>query len=122
MGLAHLFGERHFLYGRRTDGPLCLFLFSHADGGEKRTHADPGSSQVIHLIDLQCGVDLVGIRQDLRHLVSCHGIQTAAKGVELDQIQVLCCLYIICRGIQAGVVHPLVHDIQRTLNLMEVGH
>ena len=81
MGLAHLFREWHFLYGRRTDGPFCLFLLSYPDCGKKRTHTDTRCAQVINLIDLQCGVDFVGIRQDLRHLVCCHGIQTAAKGV-----------------------------------------
>ena len=122
VGLAHLFGKGHLLDGRRADGPLCLFLFPYADRCEKRADTDAGSSQVIDLIDLQRGVDLVGIRQDLCHLVRGHGVQAASEGVELDQIQVLCCLHIVCRSVQAGVVHPLVHDVQRALHLMEVGH
>ena len=35
--------------------------------------------------------------------------------VELDQIQVVYRLYVVCCGIQTGMIHPLVHNIERML-------
>ena len=117
---AHLLSERHFGDGRRMDLTRRVLLISDTDRGKKRTNADPGSAQVVHFIDLQRCVDLAGIRQNIRYLIRGHGIQSAAKGIELDQIQVVCCLDIVCCGVEAGVVHPLVHHVQRALHLMQV--
>ena len=64
-------------------------VLAHADGGEQRTDTDAGSAQVIDLVDLQAGVDLAGIGQDVADLVGGDGIQAAAEGVQLDQIQIV---------------------------------
>ena len=53
-------------------------------------------------------------------LVGGDGIQTAAEGVELDQIQVIPGLDKVGGGIEPGVVHPLVVDAQRPLNRRKV--
>ena len=49
--------------------------------------------------------------EDIGHLVGGYRVQSAAEGVELDEIQILRCLYIVSRRIQTGVVHPLIHNI-----------
>ena len=122
VGLSHLFCERHFLDGCRTDGAGLFLLLAHADRGQQGAHADAGRAQVVDFVDLQRGVDLIGTGQDIRHLVRGHGVQAAAEGVELDEIQVLGCLDIVCRRVQSGVVHPLVHDVERALHLVQVGN
>ena len=54
--------------------------------------------------------------KDFINLVSSNCIQTTSKRVELDQIQVIACLYIVCSSIQSGVVHPLVIDANRAFH------
>lgn len=44
----------------------------------------------------------------------------AAERVQLDQIQILACLYKIRCCIETAVVHPLVEDDQRTLDRIQV--
>ena len=111
MGFAHLFGKGYLFNGCRADGPLRLLLLAHPDGGQQGAHADARRAQVVDLVNLQRRVYLIGTGQDICHFVRCHGVQTAAEGVELDEVQILGCLYIVCRRVQPGVVHPLVHDI-----------
>ena len=77
----HFFGEQHTLIGTASDGPLFALLLPYLDGGEERTHTDSGSPQIVDLIDLQTGVDLVGAGQNIVHLVGGNGIQSAAEGV-----------------------------------------
>ena len=90
---------------------LDVYKRQDTDGGQKGAHTDPGGAQVVDLVDLQGCVDLVGVIQDLRHLVGGDGVQSAAEGVKLDQIQVLPGLYEVGRGVEPGVVHPLIHYI-----------
>ena len=99
---------------------LRIFL-SGANGGEKGTDPDPDSSQVVHFVDLQNSVDLVAAGENLIYLICCYGIQTAAEGVQLDQLQVISCLDEVCGGIKPGVVHPLVVYAQRPFDRSKVG-
>ena len=55
----------------------------------ERADADARGAQVGHLVDLEHGVDLAAGLQDLLHLVGGQGVQAAAEGVELDQVQVV---------------------------------
>ena len=100
-----------FLDGSRTDGALRLLLLAHTDGGKQGAHADAGGPEVVDLIDLQCRIDLIGSGQDICNLVRGYRVQSAAERVELDEIQVLCCLHIVCGSVQTGVIHPLVHNV-----------
>ena len=92
-----------------ADGALFFLGILGTKGCEKRSYTDSGGTKVVYLINLQAGVDLAAAIQDFVDLVGGDGIQSAAKGVQLDQIQVISCLYKVCSCIQSGVVHPLVH-------------
>ena len=114
--LAHFLGEYHTLDVGRTDGTLLGIFFPHAHGGQQGADADAGGAQVVYLVDLQAGVDLAGIAQNIVDRIGGHGIQAAAEGVQLDEIQIFPQLHIVGCRIQARVVHPLVHDDQRPLH------
>ena len=95
-------------------------LFSHPDGSKQGADTDTGSSQIVDLIDFQRGIDLTGTGQDICHLIRCDGIQSASERIQLDQIQVFFCLDIVCSGIQSGVIHPLIHDIERSFYFVQM--
>ena len=59
--------------------------------------------------------------QNLVNLICGDRVQTASKGIQLNEIQILCSLHIIGGGIQPGVVHPLIIYPQRTFNGSQVG-
>ena len=86
----------------------------------ERADADARGAQVGHLVDLEHAVDLAAGFQDLLHLVGGQGVQAAAEGVELNQVQVVAHRHKTGDGVQAAVVHPLVDDANRTLGLHQV--
>ena len=55
------------------------------------------------------------------YLVGGDGIQAAAEGVKLDQIQAFAVLHIGCGAVKSGVVHPLVGNDERALCVSQVG-
>ena len=66
-----------------------MLLFAHTDSGEQGTDTDAGRTQVVDFVDLQTGVDLAGTGQNVADLIGGDGVQAAAEGVELDQIQIV---------------------------------
>lgn len=100
---------------------FILFLFC-ADGGEKRTYADTGRSQIIYLVNLQAGINLAASLQNFVNLVCSNGVQAAAEGIKLDEIQIILCLDKVGCRVQTGMIHPLVVDTERTLDLCQVGY
>ena len=88
--------------------------------GHERADANARGTQVGYLVDLEHGVDLAAGFQNLLHLVGGQGVQAAAEGVELDQVQVVAHRHKTGDGVQAAVVHPLVDDANRTLGLHQV--
>ena len=119
---AHLLCENHTFQLRGADLPLFLLLFLFPDGGEERTDADSCRSQVAHFVDLQAGVNLIGTGKDVVYLIGGYGIQTAAKGVELNQIQIVSGAHISRSRIESGMVHPLIRYDERTVHLPQMGH
>ena len=105
-----------------ADFSMNMFLFTQTDGRYEGTDTDTGGSQVADFIDFQAGVKPSGTRQNIFYLVCCYRIQTAAKGVELDKFQILLGLYKLSSFVKPGVIHPLVGDDERTLNLGQMGH
>ena len=91
---------------------LCIFCTECCQQG---TYTDPCRSKVIHLIDLQAGIDLAAAIEDLINLICCNRIQTTSKGIELDQIQIILFFDKVCCRIQTGMIHPLVIDTDWTL-------
>ena len=86
----------------------------------ERADADARGAQVGYLVDLEHGIDLAAGFQNLLHLVGGQGVQAAAEGVELNQVQVVAHRHKTGDGVQAAVVHPLVDDADGTLGLHQV--
>ena len=103
--------------GRGLGQALGLLVLKR---GHERADADARGTQVGHLVDLEHGVNLAAGFQDLLHLVGGQGVQAAAEGVELDQVQVVAHRHKTSDGVQAAVVHPLVDDANRTLGLYQM--
>ena len=55
--------------------PVCT------DSSDQGTDTDPCRTQVVDLIDLQAGVDLVTSIQDLINLIGGNGIKSASEGI-----------------------------------------
>ena len=71
--------------------------------------------EVVDLINLQAGINLAASSQNLINLIGGNGVETAAERVQLNQVKIVACLYIVCSCIQTGVIHPLVIDTKRAL-------
>ena len=119
--LPHLFRKRHLLDGRGVQFPLLGRFLPDLDGREKGTDTDPGGPQIVHLVYFQAGVDLAGTGQDIVHLIRGDGIQPAAEGVQLYQVQVLHGLHIACGRVEPGMIHPLVRHDERPLRAAQMG-
>ena len=118
----HFLGEELPLIACRAQGPGIMLFLPHPDGCKERTDTDPGGAQVVHLVDLQHGIDLVGAGQNIPGLVHGNGVQTAAEGVQLYEVQVLLLLHELRCPVETGVVHPLVRDDEGPLDLSEMGN
>ena len=117
----HLLRELGALVGRGHNRALHRILSADAESREERADTDTGGSQVVDFIDLQHCVDLAGMGQNIADLIGGNGIQSAAEGVELDQIQLIGVLDIFGSGIKAAMVHPLVIGDQRALRIHQMG-
>ena len=104
----HLLGVVNALVGLDVRGRVDAALAPHGDGGEQRADADAHRAEVVDLIDLQAGVELAALFQKLADLVGCDGVETAAERVELDELQIVAPADEFRRGVEAGVVDPLV--------------
>ncbi len=104
----HLLGKYGAVVVSRTD---CAFLrilsLTRIAARRERTRILAAPKLLTSSI-FKAGINLAGICQNITDAVRGYGIQTAAKGVELDQIQIFLSLDIICRCIESGVVHPLI--------------
>ena len=103
--------------GRGLGQALGLLVLER---GHERANTDTRGAQVGHLVDLEHGVDFAAGFQNLLHLVGGQGVQAAAEGVELNQVQVVAHRHKTGDGVQAAVVHPLVDDADGTLGLHQV--
>ena len=91
----------------------ALFALRHRR--QQRPHADARRAQRVHLVNLDERIQLAAAFQNLRHLIGRHGVQPAAEGVELNQLQIIPLADKLRRHIQAGMVHPLVAHAQGML-------
>ena len=103
--------------GRCLSQALSLLVLKRS---HERADADARGTQVGHLVNLEHGIDLAAGFQNLLHLVGGQGVQAAAEGVELNQVQVVAHRHKTGDGVQAAVVHPLVDDADGTLGLHQV--
>ncbi len=114
-GEVHILGEFRPVIsgglGLGADAPRLTLVH----GGQQAADADTGGAQIVHLVDFQDGVELVAALQNLAHLVGGNGVQTAAEGIELDQLQILPIPHEFRRAVQPGMVDPLVVDPEGAL-------
>ena len=114
-GLVHFLGELRPVVGGGlglgADAPRLTLVH----GGQQTADADTGSAQIVYLVDFEDGVELVAALQNFAHLIGGDSVQTAAEGIQLDQLQVLPVPHELCRAVQPGMVNPLVVDPEGTL-------
>ena len=85
----HLPGVHRTAVGSRLGVGHHSLPGPHIHGRQQAPDPNPGCTQVGHLINFEDGVQLAAGLQNLRHLIGGYGVQTAAKGVELNELQVL---------------------------------
>ena len=90
----------------------CLLL---VDRREQRTQANADSAQIGDFVNLNLGINLVLGFQNLAHLVGRDGVHAATEGHKLNKIHILLRRDVACRGVQAGVIRPLVQNTLRLL-------
>ncbi len=116
----HLLRKRNLFDAGGVNGALERVLFPDIDGRNQRADADSGGAQVVHLINLEAGIDLVGAGEDVAHLIGGYCIHAASEGVELDQIQIISGTDVGGSRIEAGVIHPLIEHDERPLGGSQV--
>ena len=116
------FGKRNLLDRRWFNGALLFLSILCTKGCKKGSDTDPCGTKVVYLINLQAGVNLAAAIQNFINLIGGDRIKSAAKGVQLDQIQIITGFHKVCCCIQSGVVHPLVIDTDRALNRYQMGN
>ena len=65
VSLSHFLCKDCTLVAGRNDLTLFRIFLSGADGSDERTDTDTSRTKVVYLIDLQAGVNLAGMRQDI---------------------------------------------------------
>ena len=113
--------KRNLGDGGRLYLALIVSLFSYPDSGEKRADTDSGRAQIIYLVDFQRCIESYPIHSGwkppgrlLRHPGR---IRRNSVGSDPDYRR----LHIVRGSVQAGMVHPLVHDVERPLHWIQVG-
>ena len=119
--LEHLLSELGAVVGAGPGLRLDVLPGTHLHGGQQTADTDAYSAQVVDLVDLQDGVELVAALQDLADLVGGDGVQAAAEGIQLDQLQVVPLADELGGIVQPGVVDPLVQHPQRAAGIFDEG-
>ena len=104
-------GGRRFGAGL-AESVVLLVAFTLLDGGLERAQTDFRRAQVGDLVDFQHGVHVGLVRQDLGHLVGGDGVEAAAEGVELHELESRIGGHEMGRRVQTRMVGPLVGDAQ----------
>ena len=109
-GLVHFLGEFRPVIGGGLGLGANAPRLTLVHGGQQTADADTGSAQIVHLVDFQDGVEFVAPFQNFAHLIGGNGVQAAAEGIQLNQLQVLPIPHKFRRTVQPGMVDPLVVD------------
>ena len=67
---------------------------------KKTSYPDPCRSEVADLVNFKNGIQLIASLKYLGHLICCHGIKTAAEGVELYELEVVSVPYKLRCGVK----------------------
>ena len=81
IGLSHFFRKDGTLVAGRNDLTLFRIFLSGADGRNERTDTDTCSTKVVYFINLQTGINLAGVSQDITDLIGGNSIQSTAERV-----------------------------------------
>ena len=95
-------------------------FFTDTNRADQRADSDPCGSQIIYFVNLQYCVDTSGFCQDISYCISCYGVQSAAKGVQLNDFKLFVGFCVVGSSIQSGMIHPLVRYIQRAVHFRQV--
>ena len=106
--LLHLLGVVDALERLYVRGRMDPVLAPHGDGGEQRADADAHRAEVVDLVNLEAGVELAALLQKLANLIGRDGVETAAERVELNELKIVAPADEFRRGVEAGVIDPLV--------------
>ena len=106
--LLHLLGVVDALERLYVRGRMDPALAPHGDGGEQRADADAHRAEVVDLVNLEAGVELAALLQKLADLVGRDGVKAAAERVELNELKIVAPADEFRRGVEAGVIDPLV--------------
>ena len=109
MGLFAVVGKMRTLC---HDDGLVVRYMPPAQHRQQRAQTDPRRAQIADFVQLDHGVEALVPFRDLPHLVGGDGVQPAAEGAELDQVDRPMGRREAGRMVKPGVVAPLVHDGQ----------
>ena len=98
--LLHLLREKGAAEGGGPHLPGLRVLIADAEGRQQGAHADAGRAEVVDLINLEHRVNLAGAGQDIADLIRGDGVETAAKGIELDEVKVVGLLDVLRSGVE----------------------
>ena len=113
MLAAHLLREDGTLIADGTCRGEDALPGAQVHGGDEAADADARRAEIRDLVDLQNGVETVALLQNLRDLVGRDGVEPAAEGVELDELELRPGADELRRRIEAGMIDPLVVCTQR---------
>ena len=88
----------------------------------QRTYAYARRAEVVDLVYLEHGIQLVRSEHEFLYLVGRHRVAAAAEGVELYELEVVLFAHVVRCRVQAGMVHPLVEHAYGVMYLIEVGN
>ena len=113
--VAHFFCEGRAVISRALRVRVDALLTSDPHGGEQAADADTHRAEVVDLVDLENGVELVAALENFGDLVGGHRVKAAAERVELNELETVAPAHEFRRRVEAGVVYPLVVRAQRAL-------
>ncbi len=113
--LLHLACIFHAVILRRNRMRHDAALFALCHRRQQRPYTNARRSQRIDFINLNQRIQLTAALHNLRHLIGRHRVQAAAKGVELNQFQIIMLADKLRCQIQPGMIHPLIHHAQRMI-------
>ncbi|MFR5422617.1 MAG: hypothetical protein ACLTG4_12195, partial [Oscillospiraceae bacterium] len=105
---AHLLREDGTLIADGTCRGEDALPGAQVHGGDEAADADARRAEIRDLVDLQNGVETVAFLPNFCDLVGRDGVEPAAEGVELDELELRPGADELRRRIEAGVIDPLV--------------
>ena len=99
---------------------FCLYglFLPHPHRRHQAADTDTDCAKVVDLVDFQKRIELVAVFQNFIYLVGCYRVESAAEGVELNQLEIVAPGHKLRCRVQPGVIDPLVHDAQAAAGIL----